>query len=60
MMVSEFRSAFGMDNYFGCAITFLNIGAPNSSAVPKSLREILPECRSKEYFTWKVGQGFSK
>jgi len=55
LLVSEFRAAFDKENYFGCAITFLNIEAPSTSTVPKTLRELLPECRTKDYFTWKVG-----
>jgi hypothetical protein len=55
LLAKEFRSAYDKYNYFGCAVTFMNIEAPTASTVPKTLREVIPECRTSEYFTWKVG-----
>lgn len=58
MMVMEFRAALEINDFFGPAMTFVNFEADSPAGVPAELRTELPQLRSGEYATWKIGQGF--
>jgi hypothetical protein len=56
-MVMDYRPNMDMNEYWGCSIFFLSIFAESAEKVPYFIRTHLPGCRSKEFATWKAGQG---
>lgn len=56
-MVMDFRPNMEMNEYWGVTIFFLAIFAESTEEVPSYIRTHLPGCRTKEFATWRAGQG---